>query len=85
MPDDFTTQQAIIVLDKFDWIDNGPCTCGLEVYGDPCPHHSPERALPITTIQCRWCGAETDHGTPDGSCSFACSMEHRTQKQRPTP
>jgi len=42
MPDDFTTQQAIIVMDKFGWIDNGPCTCGLEVYDDPCPHHSRE-------------------------------------------
>lgn len=42
-----------------------------------------------TTIKCRWCGAETDHGTPDGSCSFACSMEHRTNtaqkhQRRPT-
>lgn len=40
MPDDFSTQQAIIVMDGFGWIDNGPCTCGLETYGDPCPHHS---------------------------------------------
>ena len=42
MPDDFTAQQAIIVMDAFGWIDNGPCTCGLEIYGDPCPHHSAE-------------------------------------------
>lgn len=42
MPDDFTTQQAIIVMDKFGMIHNGPCTCGLKVYGDPCPHHSEE-------------------------------------------
>lgn len=37
---DFDAQQAIIVMDHFGWIDNGPCTCGLEIYGDPCPHHS---------------------------------------------
>lgn len=42
MPDDFSTHQAIIVMDAFGWIDNGPCTCGLEIYGDPCPHHSVE-------------------------------------------
>ena len=47
MPDDFTTQQAIIVMDKFGWIDNGPCTCGLEVYDDPCTHHSRELS-PLT-------------------------------------
>lgn len=39
---DYDTQQAIIVMDAFGWIDNGPCTCGLEIYGDPCPHHSEE-------------------------------------------
>jgi len=44
MPDDYATQQAIIMMDAFGWIDNGPCTCGLEVYGDPCPHHSKEAA-----------------------------------------
>lgn len=42
MPGDYETQQAIIVMDGFGWIDNGPCTCGLEIYGDPCPHHSEE-------------------------------------------
>lgn len=36
---DYDTQQAIIVMDHFGWIDNGPCTCGLKIYGDPCPHH----------------------------------------------
>jgi hypothetical protein len=40
MGSDYDTQNAIIVMDHFGWIDNGPCTCGLEIYGDPCPHHS---------------------------------------------
>lgn len=39
MGSNYDTQQAIIVMDGFGWIDNGPCTCGLKAYGDPCPHH----------------------------------------------
>ena len=42
MSGDYETQQAIIVMEAFGWIDNGPCTCGLEIYDDPCPHHSAE-------------------------------------------
>lgn len=34
-------------------------------------------------VVCRWCGTATKHGTPDGSCSFMCAMEHRLTGKQP--
>ena len=31
----------------------------------------------MTQITCKHCGTVTEHGTPDGSCSFVCAMSGR--------